>query len=69
VLERAAAKVGSVAELAARLNVRPRALRYYVTGRLVVPDGLFLRALDVLLEESPETRLASQQVAQSLHRS
>ena len=64
VLARAAAKVGGVGELASRLNVRPRALHYYVTGQFVVPAGLFLRALDVLLEEPPETRLASQQAAQ-----
>ena len=66
VLARAAAKVGSVAELASRLNVRPRALHHYVTGQLVVPDALFLRALDVLLEELPDKGLASQQAAQSL---
>ena len=66
VLARAAARVGGVGTLALRLNVRPRALHYYVTGQLVVPDGLFLRALDVLLGESPETRLPSQQAAQSL---
>ena len=66
VLARAAAKVGGVAELASRLDVRPRALHHYVTGQLVVPDALFLRALDVLLEELPDKGLASQQAAQSL---
>jgi len=64
VLARAAAQVGGVAELAARLNLSSRALREYVTGRLAVPDALFLRALDVVLEELPETRPAGQQVAQ-----
>ena len=66
VLARAAAQVGGVAELAARLNLSSRALREYVTGRLAVPDALFLRALDVVLEELPEAGLASQQAAQSL---
>jgi len=66
VLARAAAKVGGVAELASRLNLSPRVLHYYVTGRLVVPDALFLRALDVALEELPEVGLASRQAAQSL---
>ena len=42
-LARAAAQVGGVAELAARLNLSSRALREYVTGRLAVPDALFLR--------------------------
>ena len=65
-LARAAAKVGGVAKLASRLNVSPRALHYYVTRPLLVPDALFLQALDVLLEEPPETRLASQRAAQSL---
>jgi hypothetical protein len=60
VLARAAAKVGGVAELASRLNLNPRVLRWYVTGHLAVPDALFLRALDVALEELPETELASQ---------
>ena len=69
VLARAAAKVGGVAELASRLNLSPRVLHHYVTGRLVVPDALFLRALDVVLEELPETGLASQQAAQSLPKS
>jgi len=64
VLARAAVKVGGVAQLASRLNVRPRALHGYVTGHLVVPDALFLRALDLLLEE-PHAPLASQQAAQS----
>jgi hypothetical protein len=66
VLARAAAKVGGVAKLASRLNLSPRVLHYYVTGRLVVPDALFLRALDVVLEEPPNTGLATQQDAQSL---
>ena len=66
VLARAAAKVGGVAELASRLNLSPRVLHHYVTGSQVVPDALFLRALDVVLEELPETGPASQQAAQSL---
>jgi hypothetical protein len=65
VLARAAAKVGGVAALASRLNVSPRALHYYITGQFIVPDGLFLRALDVL-EELPQAPLASQQAARSL---
>jgi hypothetical protein len=66
VLARAAAKVGGVGELASRLNIRPRALRHYVSGDLPVPDALFLRVLDVLLDELPETRPVSQRAAQSV---
>lgn len=65
VLARAAAKVGGVAKLAARLNLSQRALSWYVHGDLTVPDALFLKALDIVLEELPETRQASQQAAQS----
>ena len=66
VLARAAVKVGGVTKLASRLNIRPRALHGYVTGYLIVPDALFLRALDLLLDELPHAALASQQAAQSL---
>jgi len=65
VLARAAVKVGGVTKLASRLNVSPRTLHYYVTGQFIVPDELFLRALDVL-EELPQAPLASQQAAPSL---
>ena len=65
VLACAAAKVGGVAKLASLLNVRPRALHCYVTGQFIVPDDLFLRALDVL-EELPQAPPATQQAAQSL---
>jgi hypothetical protein len=61
VLARAAANVGGVAALASRLNVSPRVLHQYVAGRLVVPDALFLQALDVVAEELPDTQLARQQ--------
>ena len=37
VLARAAAKVGGVAKLAARLNLSQRALSWYVHGDLTVP--------------------------------
>jgi hypothetical protein len=65
VLARAAAKVGGVAKLASRLNLSQRVLTWYVHGDLTVPDALFLKALDMILEELPETRQVSQQAAQS----
>ena len=52
VLARAAAKVGGVAELAARLDIGQRVLQYYIAGREPVPDALFLRAIDVILEDA-----------------
>ena len=55
VLARAAVKVGGVGKLASHLNLSSRALSEYVNGRLAVPDALFLRVLDVVLEELPES--------------
>jgi hypothetical protein len=52
VLARAAAKVGGVQELVARLDISARLLRYYIAGRERVPDALFLRAIDVILEDA-----------------
>ena len=52
VLARAAAKVGGVAELAARLDISQRVLQYYIADREPVPDALFLRAIDVILEDA-----------------
>jgi hypothetical protein len=60
-------KIGGVKTEAVARHVL--ALHCYVTGQLVVPDGLFLRALDVLLEDLPDKGLASQQAAQSLRES
>ena len=53
VLARAAALVG-VEALAGRLQISPRALRHYLTGYELIPDALFLRAVDVIVEQLPE---------------
>jgi len=53
VLARAAAKLGGVESLAERLEISQRLLQYYITGREPVPDVLFMRAIDVILEEEP----------------
>ena len=55
VLARAAVKVGGVGKLGSQLNLSSRVLSEYVNGRLAVPDALFLRVLDVVLEELPES--------------
>ena len=58
VLAKAAVQVGGVAQLAGRLNIGARLLGEYLTGARTVPDALFLAAIDVVLEELPETRNA-----------
>ena len=53
VLAHAAAQVGLPA-LAARLQVSERILRHYLTGHELIPDELFLRAVDVIIEQLPQ---------------
>ena len=53
VLSRAAAKLGGVDALASYLGIGHDTLRLYIDGREPVPDVLFLRALDLSLEEVP----------------
>ena len=53
VLAHAAVQIG-VAELAERLQVSQRALHEYLTGSVLIPDELFLRAVDVIVERLPE---------------
>ena len=53
VLARAAAKLGGVDALAARLEISEQVLRHYITGREPVPDALLMRAIDVILEDVP----------------
>lgn len=52
VLAHAAAQVG-VAVLAERLQISERLLHHYLTGHDLVPDELFLRAVDVIIEQLP----------------
>jgi hypothetical protein len=52
VLAHAAAQVG-VAALAGRLQISERMLRHYLTGQELIPDELFLRAVDVIIEQLP----------------
>jgi DNA-binding transcriptional regulator YdaS (Cro superfamily) len=51
VLARAAAKVGGARALAQHLGISPGVLSRYVTGTAAVPDSIFLRAVDVILDE------------------
>jgi hypothetical protein len=52
VLAHAAAQVG-VAALAERLLISERLLHHYLTGHELIPDELFLRAVDVIIEQLP----------------
>jgi DNA-binding transcriptional regulator YdaS (Cro superfamily) len=51
VLARAAAKVGGARALAQHLGISPGVLSRYVTGSAAVPDSIFLRAVDIILDE------------------
>lgn len=52
VLAHAAAQLG-VAALAERLQISERLLHHYLTGHDLIPDELFLRAVDVIIEQLP----------------
>jgi hypothetical protein len=69
VLARAAAQLGGVEPLAAKLMISQRLLQYYITGSEPVPDPLLLRAIDIVLEQLPGIQnqvQPSQQASQSL---
>jgi hypothetical protein len=42
--------LGGVEALAAKLDIGPRVLKHYITGNEPVPDSLFLRVIDVVLD-------------------
>lgn len=47
-----AALLGGEARLARRLGMSERVLNRFVTGQEAIPDSLFLRVVDLLLEEA-----------------
>jgi hypothetical protein len=53
VLAHAAAQIGLEA-LAGRLRISSRTLHDYLTGGALIPDDVFLRAVDVIVEQLPE---------------
>lgn len=59
VLARAAAKLGGVEALASHLMIGPRILRHYIAGSEPVPNVLFLRAVDIILDELPQAQDAA----------
>ena len=50
-LEQAAARLGGVEQLAKMLGVTQRAMKLYLDGAASLPDGLFLRLVDLLSEQ------------------
>ena len=56
VLARAAVLLGGVTALGERLELAQRQLTDYLTGAEPIPDELFLAAIDIVLEELPESR-------------
>ena len=65
VLARAAAKLGGIEPLAERLGISQRLLQYYISGREPVPDSLFLRAIDIILDDVPAILLEPHAVNKS----
>jgi hypothetical protein len=56
VLARAAVLLGGVSALGERLELAQRQLTDYLTGAEPIPDELFLAAIDIVLEELPDSR-------------
>ena len=53
----AAARVGGVERLAGKLSVPPRFLKLCITGQKQISGDLFLRVLDVIVEQLPADTL------------
>ena len=51
-LGRAAALSGGTLELARRLQVTPEQLDAWIAGSEIAPDAVFLRAVDLLMEDT-----------------
>ena len=56
VLARAAVLLGGVTALGERLELAQRQLTDYLTGAEPIPDELLLAAIDIVLEELPDSR-------------
>lgn len=50
-LEHAATRFGGAEQLAKKLGVRQRLMKLYLDGATPLPDGLFLRLVDLLSEQ------------------
>ena len=50
-LEQAAARLGGAENVAKKLGVTQRAMKLYLSGAAPVPDGLFLRLVDLLSDQ------------------
>ena len=54
VLERAAEKCGGVDGLSRRLGIHARVLKMCIEGREAVPDPLYLKAVDIVMDGSTQ---------------
>lgn len=52
-LAHVAVQMGGVDRLAGKLGISARLLNLYITGKERIPDSLFLRVVDVVLEKEP----------------
>jgi hypothetical protein len=55
-LAHVAVQMGGVDRLADKLGISARLLNLYITGKEHIPDSLFLRVVDVVLEKQPTRR-------------
>jgi len=53
VLSRAARRAGGLEPLSAHLGISTRVLTYWLAGHEAVPDEVFIRALDMILDAVP----------------
>ena len=56
VLARAAVLLGGVIALGERLDLAQRQVTDYLTGAEPIPDEIFLAAIDIVLQELPDSR-------------
>lgn len=56
VLARAAAHLGGAEQLAAKLQITHLTLRRYLVGEKAVPDGVFLQAVDIIVNALDKAR-------------
>jgi len=51
-IQRAALLLGGYRALGARVGVAPRLLKHWASGKAAAPETVFLKVVDVLLDES-----------------
>ena len=54
-IAQAAVRLGGAKQLTERLGIPPRRLNRYMNGHEAIPDKLFLKVVDVIVEQQPVT--------------